>query len=1612
MNILTPQNSSKSNHTRSVSDVKPTETPFAPCFSPITIEVARALAVLSAGISVSAVAPVLAQPAGGQVVSGQATIQQQGNTTQIQQQSQRAIIDWRSFSVGATGTVDFRQPGSGAAILNRVTGNDPSEILGRITANGQVFLVNPNGIVFGKGSSVDVGSLVASTANISNSNFMANRLEFKEPGKAGAHVVNEGSITVAQGGIAALVGPNVSNRGVIQARLGKVALAGGDAFVLDLYGDQLVNLIVEQSIMESIKDASGKTLSAHVNNTGSVIADGGHVFLTVATVSQLLDNIINVQGLIRATSFADNAGVISLRGDARTQVTVGGTLDVSGVKGGSVSITGSSLNLEGSTKISANGANGGGTIEIGGGWQGRGPLPNSQNTTVAVGAQLEANAQQRGNGGTVVVWSDGNTRMHGSISAQGGSSFGDGGNVEISGVQSLSLGGTVTAAAPVGRAGQLLLDPTNLTVAATGSTQLPTVNSPGDAIVSVDVINRALRTGTSVTLQATQDIGINAVIDGRVTAGGTPGASLALDAGRDINFNESIILRDGNLVATATGRITQASNKLIYTGTGAIGLRGAAGVSVNNLATSGAVTLASASGPVSVASVIGDLPATTGGPASRASSLSIVSGGAVLLSGAEIGSGGITIQAIGDVTSMSASTASAAPLPSALNSLGAISISSSSGSVGTSAQKITAVAGGAITLTAAQKIVANDLLTTNSVSLSGATGIDVSAVAGGAGAITATSSAAAELRFQTAGAFNLGTAALGMNGLALMSASQLPTGIAISGPVFSRGVVDLITSGDLLFVGLQASLSVMDTNSVFRLRANRDITTGISGIRSAGGGELSAGEILTIGAGGIESFGVQDRIHASTGLPLSGLTLIGNGALSVSSDPIRSGHGVRLNGSVQVANGILQISSMNGSIRVPYTYVPGSFVNYSNPTWAPSYVDQNLSMPGLQTPTLGGGGDANSSSVLRISSNNSSLNIWGVTLGNITGFSNVKISANGADVRLVGPIGGAETGFSANRVLPSSAGIYPTNNLPTVGALEIAGARHVELNGLNLNGQIGRQIGLSVNATGDIISNSTIALNRGEIKLSAGGWFFIGANIFSRGVDTFTSTASFTREFFPISLTALQYTFFSNSNDPSDTARLVDATVPKITIANNIPYFAASDSGFATPIFSSQNTAGTSPQPISLSRPVGAIPRTFSYLQARTAQADYQGLFFGRVRLLNGETISGEYANPLQGYVSPNFRVQDDYNLISTLAERNPSIVYAPANKFVTQTQAGDFSTQWSMENATWDGQNLLFDYASLPSRAITPRSVPSIIFSSFAVNRSSSYPVVTGDRSNFPQELLSIPMYGFYSDLTYRSFSSTGNNTGEINGVLSGSITRLSNSTAGRDNATRFLVYPGRIETANYRATTDANGGFMGVVNNGSSNGTSQKIGQIGSIGFQSVTGSTSSTGSSSVDVPGQSVSVLNGFVPARPTDIPVVETGGPTTGGPTTGGPTTGGPTTGGPTTGGPTTGGPTTGGPTTGGPTTEGVVDSRPTFNVSLVDLLLERQQAALELVFGARPGSEADLGRTSALSGTATNVFQRRYRLAQSANPAVCAPADIERTEASRNPSQQVVQDCAK
>jgi len=159
----------------------------------------RAMQSMGLGaLAVMAPVPAVALPQGGSVAAGTASISTNASTLTVNQTSSKAIINWQNFSVGAGESVNFRQPGASSVALNRVLGNNPSQIFGHLTANGQIFLINPNGIVFGPGAQVDVGGLVASTLDIANQDFLAGNYQFS--GVSTASVVNYGKIKAFNGG--------------------------------------------------------------------------------------------------------------------------------------------------------------------------------------------------------------------------------------------------------------------------------------------------------------------------------------------------------------------------------------------------------------------------------------------------------------------------------------------------------------------------------------------------------------------------------------------------------------------------------------------------------------------------------------------------------------------------------------------------------------------------------------------------------------------------------------------------------------------------------------------------------------------------------------------------------------------------------------------------------------------------------------------------------------------------------------------------------------------------------------------------------------------------------------------------------------------------------------------------------------------------------------------------------------------------------------------------------------------------------------------------------------------------------------------------------------------
>jgi filamentous hemagglutinin family protein len=299
-----------------------------------------------------AVAQAADLPTAGQVVSGSGSISESGTTMTVTQTSAKLGIDWQDFSIGAGHTVNFVQPSSTSVALNRVLGSDPSVIQGALNANGMVFLVNPNGILFTPGAQVNVGGLVASTQGIGDDDFAAGRYSFR--GTSDAAVTNQGAIHAAQGGTVALIAATIVNDGSIVADGGSVLMGAGNTVTLDMGGP--VRLQVDEGALDTL-----------IEQHGAIRADGGHVYLTARAAGDLSSSVINQTGVIEARTLATGEkGEIVLLGDmTHGRTAVAGTLDASapaGGDGGFIETSAASVDVADGATITAGAATGrGGT---------------------------------------------------------------------------------------------------------------------------------------------------------------------------------------------------------------------------------------------------------------------------------------------------------------------------------------------------------------------------------------------------------------------------------------------------------------------------------------------------------------------------------------------------------------------------------------------------------------------------------------------------------------------------------------------------------------------------------------------------------------------------------------------------------------------------------------------------------------------------------------------------------------------------------------------------------------------------------------------------------------------------------------------------------------------------------------------------------------------------------------------------------------------------------------------------------------------------------------------------------------------------------------------------
>ncbi|SEL78378.1 filamentous hemagglutinin N-terminal domain-containing protein [Halomonas daqiaonensis] len=528
-----------------------------------------------------------ALPVGGEVSAGSATIGGDATVMEIKQSTQNAAINWQAFDIASGETVNFAQPNSSAVALNRVLGSDPSAIMGTLTANGSVFLINPNGVLFGQNASVNVGGLVASTLAISDSDFMAGRYNFA--GTGDGSIVNQGTIN-ADGGYVALLGADVSNQGTLQANLGTVALAAGDAITLDVAGDGLLNVAVNQGALDAL-----------VQNGGMIQADGGKVLMTAQSAGELFQSTVNNTGEIRAQSIENRNGTIMLTGDMQSgTLNLGGSLDVSGSEagetGGSVTATAHHVGLYDAV-VDASGDAGGGSVLIGGGYQGKdAAVPNASATYMSADSSIYADAITTGDGGTAVLWADDSTRAYGSISARGGAQSGDGGLIETSGGWLDVSGIRIDTRAPNGSLGMWLLDPADITIsdaATSGATETGNVFAPDDGVNAANINVADLVTGlgssnitvttensgasgsgngditvmnfvtwedpTTLTFNADRDINIDAAVTGTL-------GSLVANAGRDVNVDAAVTTTTGNLSFIADDDVNINAATTITTG--------------------------------------------------------------------------------------------------------------------------------------------------------------------------------------------------------------------------------------------------------------------------------------------------------------------------------------------------------------------------------------------------------------------------------------------------------------------------------------------------------------------------------------------------------------------------------------------------------------------------------------------------------------------------------------------------------------------------------------------------------------------------------------------------------------------------------------------------------------------------------------------------------------------------------------------------------------------------------------------------------------------------------------------------------------------------------------
>jgi filamentous hemagglutinin family protein len=526
----------------------------------------------------------------------------------ITETTNAAVINWGSFNIGAKASVAFVQPSSTSVLLNRVLSADPTRIYGSLTANGEVFIVNAQGVLFAPGAQVDVGGLVASSLGISDKDFLSGNWSFS--GTNPASVSNAGDIHIENGGFAALLGGHASNSGTIAARMGSVALASGNRITLDLDASGLIKVGISQAAVDSL-----------VQNSGAIIADGGRIVLTAKAADAALATVVNNDGLLQARHLgvrdgqvwllaADEIANTGATGPAANAAAVqnaaggvesSGSIDVSG--GGEASLAGTRVLLSGDINAS------GGNSHV--------LLNSTQETQLAAGSAIDLASSAARN--SLVVWSQGQTDAAGSVDGRGLGSTGAGATVEISAGHTLQENESVLlGAASPAAAGTLILDPATLEIAA-GS---------GSATANIVYQNALQNQSGNIVLAATGQITVDALANNALNLANATSLSITSSSSGGINFLNGILGAPSTIITHGAPVTLNAS------GSGALSNVASIVTNGGNIDLSGVfVHLAGGLDATNGGSPAGNVAVTVFGGGILSSSTSPLAGARVLLDG-------------------------------------------------------------------------------------------------------------------------------------------------------------------------------------------------------------------------------------------------------------------------------------------------------------------------------------------------------------------------------------------------------------------------------------------------------------------------------------------------------------------------------------------------------------------------------------------------------------------------------------------------------------------------------------------------------------------------------------------------------------------------------------------------------------------------------------------------------------------------------------------------------------------------------------------------------------------------------------------------------------------